>query len=181
MEKQNIKAIICDFDQTLFDTRDSKPIWNNGTPDWDKAYSLIPECPLYDGWRYTLACLRNQPWGIVSHNVKGYIDKVLKYNKLSSQFDPVIGRYGEGSKRFRRVLPKLTLFEQAIRHDGFNRLNRNEILYMGDEASDVEQANEFGFKSAACYWGAQEPDKLDESASTYRLYHPSDLLELISI
>ena len=88
--------------------------------------------------------------GIVSHNTKQFIDSVLRYYKVQ-EFSPVIGRDGEGSRPFRRALPKTTLFEQALQHEGFYGLEPNEILCLGDEARDVEQANEVGFLSGACY------------------------------
>ena len=177
MATTQIKAVLCDFDQTLFDTRVAKPFWKAGKPDWEAAYARIPECPLYDGWRYVLAALHRKPFGIVSHNTKQFIDRMLKYYKLKD-FNPVIGRYGEGCKRFRRALPKVTLFEQALQHDGFYGLEPSEILYLGDEASDVEHANETGLLSGACYWGTEERDLLDATTPTFRLQSPWDLLEL---
>jgi phosphoglycolate phosphatase-like HAD superfamily hydrolase len=177
MDKVLIKAVLCDFDQTLFDTREAKPYWKCGKPDWTTAYSKIPECPLFDGWRYTLAALHRLPFGIVSHNTKQFIDRVLRYYKVQ-EFSPVIGRYGEGSRPFRRALPKTTLFEQALQHEGFYGLEPNEILYLGDGARDVEQANEVGFLSGACYWGSQERELLDAASPTFRLHAPLDLLEL---
>lgn len=177
MCKVLINAVLCDFDQTLFDTREAKPYWKCGKPDWKMAYSKIPECPLYDGWRYTFAALHRLPFGIVSHNTKQFIDRVLRYYKVQ-EFSPVIGRYGEGSRPFRRALPKTTLFEQALQHEGFYGLVPNEILYLGDEARDVEQANEVGFLSGACYWGSQERELLDAASPTFRLHTPLDLLEL---
>lgn len=177
MDNTLIKAVLCDFDQTLFDTREAKPYWKCGKPDWKTAYSKIPECPFYDGWRYTLAALHRLPFGIVSHNTKQFIDRVLRYYKVQ-EFSPVIGRYGEGSRPFRRALPKTTLFEQALQHEGFYGLEPNEILYLGDEVRDVEQANEVGFLSGACYWGSQEKELLDAASPTYRLHTPLDLLEL---
>jgi phosphoglycolate phosphatase-like HAD superfamily hydrolase len=101
----------------------------------------------------------------------------LRYYKVQ-EFSPVIGRYGEGSRPFRRALPKTTLFEQALQHEGFYGLEPNEILYLGDEARDVEQANEVGFLSGACYWGSQEKEQLDAATPTFRLQTPLDLLEL---
>ena len=179
MTTTQIKAVLCDFDQTLFDTREAKPYWTSGKPDWKMAYSKIPECPLYDGWRYTLVALRRLPIGIVSHNTKQFINRVLRYYKVKD-ISPVIGRYGEGSRPFRRALPKTTLFEQALQHVGFFGLEPDKVLYLGDEARDVEQANEVGFLSGACYWGSQEKESLVATNPTFRLYTPLDLLELCS-
>lgn len=177
MSKTSIKAILCDFDQTLFDTRAARPYWITGKPDWETAYTQIPDCPLYDGWRYTLAALHQTPFGIVSHNTKQFIDRVLRHHKVKS-FNPVIGRYGVGSRPFRRKLPKTVLFEQALQYDGFYGLEPHEILYLGDEPSDVEHANTVGFLSGACYWGTMDAKQLDATTPTFRLRSPTDLLEL---
>lgn len=177
MDKILIKAVLCDFDQTLFDTRKAKPYWKCGKPDWKTAYSKIPECPLFNSWRHTLSALHPLPFGIVSQNTKQFIDRVLRYYKVK-EFSPVIGRYGEVCRPFRRALPKTALFEQALQHKGFYGLEPNEILYLGDEARDVEQADEVGFLSGACYWGSQEKEMLDATNPTFRLHRPSDLLDL---
>ena len=173
MEKIDIKAVLCDFDNTLFDTKVAKPFFKaKPKPDWEGAYAKIPECHLYRGWWAVLNQKRKLRWGIVSGNTKGFIGRVLKYNDL--ELDPVVGGYV-----CRRRQPKTKLFEIALQHTRFNGLNRSEILYIGDEATDVEQANEFGFQSAACFWGTEEPDKLAATNPTYKLFDPKDLLEIL--
>lgn len=168
-----IKAILTDFDQTLFDTQDLKPKWQQGgKPDWPVIYSRIPDIQLYDGWRGVRDSLNNLPWGVVSSNVKGLIEKTLKHHKFAVDF--IIGRYGEGQRWPRRPLPKIQLFDYAMQHIG--GLDRNEVLYIGDEAADITQANEYGFQSAACYWGTLEPDQLQATNPTYTLHKPTDLL-----
>lgn len=178
METKKIKAILTDFDQTLFDTRNLKPLWKQKTPDWDSVYAKIPEIQMFEGWKWVQANLSYLPWGVVSGNVKTLINKILKYNKWEN-FNFVIGRYGEGKRRF-RGLPKTELFEFAMQHDGFNELNRNEVLYLGDEATDVEQANQYGFQSAACFWGTLQPEELSATNPTYKLNTPYDLLSVIN-
>ena len=116
--------------------------------------------------------LNNLPWGVVSSNVKGLIEKTLKHHKFAVDF--IIGRYGEGQRWPRRPLPKIQLFDYAMQHIG--GLDRNEVLYIGDEAADITQANEYGFQSAACYWGTLEPDQLQATNPTYTLHKPTDLL-----
>lgn len=174
MNEKKIKAILTDFDQTLFNTHNIKPLWKQKNPDWDLIYSHIPEIQLYDGWRWVQANLSRLPWGIVSGNVKTLINKILKYNKWE-RFDFVIGRYGKGRYR---ALPKTELFNLAMQYDGFSGLGREEVLYLGDEAIDIEQANQFGFQSAACFWGTLEPEALSATNPTYRFNKPNDLLTI---
>ena len=35
MNEKKIKAILTDFDQTIFDTHNIKPLWKQKNPDWD--------------------------------------------------------------------------------------------------------------------------------------------------
>jgi len=171
-----IKGILTDFDQTLFNTSSVKPLWRQNPPDWKAVFANIPNLPLYEGWRGVFQVLKDYPFGIVSGNTKTMITKVLKYNKLD--FDVVLGRYGEGKRRF-RALPKGELFTLAMQHEEFKGLEKSEILYLGDEAVDVEQANAFGFQSGACFWGTLEREELEATSPTYRLYRPSDLLRIV--
>lgn len=172
MENQSFKAVLFDFDNTLFETAISMPYRKaKPKPDWDKAYSTIPDCPLYQGWETVLSELNSKgiPMGIVSGCTKGFIERTLRYNKLS--FEPIVGGYV-----CRRKQPKIKLFPTALQHPRFQGIDRSEILYLGDEARDVEQANEFGLQSAACFWGTEEAEKLAATTPTYKLYRPDDLL-----
>lgn len=172
----SIKAVLVDFDQTLFDTKQARQLWHQDKPDWDRVLSFVPHFQLYNGWRWVLSFFEDMPWGIVSRNVKQLIAPTLHHNGLN--FNPVITRYGEKGRE-RVSLPKTALFEQALKHTEFADLKREEVLFVGDQASDVIQANSFGFLSAAAYWGTLEPDKLAQTQPTFRLSTPLDLFNVL--
>lgn len=178
MSKTTIKGILTDFDQTLFDTHTLLPLVKQKTPDWKLVFTKVPEYPLYNGWRWVLANLRHIPLGIVSGNIITLINKFLKHNKIEV-FKPVIGRYGEGKRRF-RPLPKTELFELALQHDNFKGLKREEVLYLGDEAKDMIWVKEFGILSGGCFWGTLEPYQLSATNPTFRLNTPDDILALLN-
>lgn len=171
-----IKAILTDFDNTLFDTRQVKPNWE-GKPDWKAIFARIPECTLYEGWKETITNLSGIPLGIVSRNFKGLIYRVLGYYELHHTFNPVIDRYGIGKAH--TALPKNELFALAMQHEGFNDLKRNEIIYLGDEATDIVQANQFGFLSGACLWSTLQPKSILTATPTFTLDSPSDLMDIM--
>ena len=172
----SIKAVLLDFDQTLFETKQARQFWHQDKPDWDRVLSFVPHFRLYNGWRWVLSFFDDMPWGIVSKNVKKVVIPTLQNNGLT--FSPVITRYGE--KWWERVsLPKTALFEQALTHSEFAGLQRGEVLYVGDQATDVVQANSFGFLSAAAYWDTLEPDKLAQTQPTFRLSTPLDLFNVL--
>ena len=173
-----IKAILTDFDNTLFDTRQLKPNWEEGKPDWKAIFARIPECTsLYDGWKETITDLSGIPLGIVSRNFKGLIYRVLGYYELHHTFNPVIDRYG--IDKAHTALPKTELFALAMQHEGFNKLKRNEIIYLGDEATDIVQANQYGILSGACLWGTLQPKTILSASPTFRLDSPSDLMDVL--
>ena len=171
-----IKAILTDFDNTLFDTRCVKPNWEQGKPDWKAIFARVPECPLYEGWKETITDLRGIPLGIVSRNFKGLIYRVLGYNELHHTFNPVIDRYGIGKHE---ALPKTELFALAMQHERFKELKRSEIIYLGDETTDIVQANQFGFLSGACLWGTLQPKTILTANPTFTLDSPSDLMSIL--
>ena len=172
-----IKAILTDFDNTLFDTRCVKPNWEQGKPDWKALFAKVPDCSLYDGWRETITALEGMPLGIVSRNFKGMIYRVLGYNELHHTFSPVIDRYGTGKAP--NALQKTELFELAMQHERFKELKRSEIIYLGDETTDIVQANQFGFLSGACRWGTLQPKTILTANPTFTLDSPSDLMSIL--
>lgn len=173
----SIKAVLTDFDSTLFDTQLVKPNWEQGKPDWKTIFAKVPDCSLYDGWSETISALEGMPLGIVSRNFKGMIYRVLGYNELHHTFSPVIDRYGTGKAP--NALPKTELFALAMQHERFNNLKRNEIIYLGDEATDIVQANKFGFLSGACLWGTSQPKTIQTVAPTFSLSSPTDLIGIV--
>lgn len=173
----SIKAILTDFDNTLFDTRLVKPNWEQGKPDWKAIFAKVPDCSLYDGWWETITALEGMPLGIVSRNFKGMIYRVLGYNELHHTFNPVFDRYGIGKAH--KALAKTELFALAMQYEGFNKLKRNEIIYLGDEATDIVQANQFGFLSGACLWGTSQPMAILAASPTFSLDSPTDLMSIV--
>jgi len=177
MKNLKIKGVLVDFDQTLFDTYSVRKYWKQAPPDWKTVYSKIPDLPLFEGWNAVLPTLKKRPFGIVSGNTKTFISKVIKYHKVQVPF--VISRYGDSGQTF-RPLPKTKLFEYAMQRDGFKNLSPEEVIYLGDEASDVEAAKEFGFLSGGCFWGTKEGQALFSAKPTVRLTSPRDLLPLLT-
>jgi len=59
------------------------------------------------------------------------------------------------------------------------RLERSDVLYVGDEVRDVEAAKKAGVAVAAATWGFHAETLLRESRPDYVIADPSQLAELI--
>lgn len=177
-----IKAVVTDFDLTLFDTTIVEAYPKGSIKASTLKKDFIPRFRLYDGWRESrnLMRLRKIPFGIVSHNTKTTISETLKKHKVDVDF--VLSRYGENfCYPNLRVVPKAELLEQALNQPSLSGLKREEILYLGDAVYDVEQAKEFGCKAGACFLGTHEAEALNDSQPDYKLYSPKDLLEILGL
>lgn len=56
----------------------------------------------------------------------------------------------------------------------------DEVIYVGDEARDIEAARRLGIKSAAVTWGYNSPKALSAQNPDYLISRPEELLDLIS-
>lgn len=55
----------------------------------------------------------------------------------------------------------------------------NDVIYIGDEARDIEAARRIGIKSAAVTWGYNSRKALSAEKPDYLLTRPEELLELL--
>ncbi|MBR5214634.1 MAG: hypothetical protein IKV80_00240 [Bacteroidales bacterium] len=82
MNDNKIKALILDFDHTLFNTDTDREVRKNSKVKyWDLIYSKIPEYRLYDGWRevFSMAKAKNVKIAIVSTAKNELIQRTLAY------------------------------------------------------------------------------------------------------
>ncbi len=182
MKEKTFKAVLVDFDGTLFDT------WKNpytqegkkGKIDWKEVEKNIPNCPLYEGWREVFAWLKtnNIPIGIVSHCTKGYITKTLKYWKLTDVFKCVLTRYGLGT-RYTGKVSKDELMRLALENEDFKGIHPSEVLYLSDQAKDMPVTRLAGLEPVGCLWGSKEKEEL-LNAHCSILTSPSLLLSMLN-
>jgi len=70
------------------------------------------------------------------------------------------------------------------KHIGLNKivkkynLNKQEVLYLGDETRDIEAARKTGIKSGAVLWGFEGSMPLTATKPNYLFSKPSDLLKI---
>ncbi len=106
--------------------------------------------------------------GILTSNSKRNIRRFLKKNKLHKKVS------------FIYTSPKL--FGKAyvlhrIMHK--NKLEPQEVLYVGDETRDIEASKSAKVPVAAVSWGFNTPEVLKAAQPTYLVHSPKELQDLI--
>jgi len=111
---------------------------------------------------------QNTPLGLVSTNTLQNIQPVLKNHHLENTFDFI----GTGSGLFgkRRALNKIIKQQH---------LNKDHILYVGDEIRDIEASRSIGISVASVTWGYNSRKVLQTHHPDYLIDQPQELLHLI--
>ncbi|HEY4964578.1 MAG TPA: HAD-IA family hydrolase [Candidatus Saccharimonadales bacterium] len=99
----------------------------------------------FDGYDYNIY--------IMSSNSKQNIQTFLSHNGLSGYFDEIYGGVG--------LFGKAKSLKKIIKS---NKLDLNEVVYIGDEPRDIEAAKAVGIPCIAVGWGFNTPDILAEHA-----------------
>lgn len=105
--------------------------------------------------------------GILSSNSRQNLLNFLK-GKQCQLFDFVYS----GKNLFGKHL----LLKKIVKQ---RQLNKNEVLYIGDETRDVEACQKVGIKVAAVCWGMEPESTLTKAKPSYLLTNPRQLLEII--
>lgn len=178
-ENLKFKAVLVDFDATLFDTWKNPYAQGEKKFDWKEVEKNIPNCPLYEGWQGVFAWLKSKqiPIGIVSHCTKGYITKTLKYWGLTDVFSCLLTRYGNGT-RYSGKVSKDKLISLALQEDAFKGIEAGEVLYLSDQVKDMPITRLAGAVPVGCLWGSKEKQELKEEGCI-TLDTPLELIQLI--
>lgn len=106
--------------------------------------------------------------GVLSSNAEANIRICLRANGVADLFrfivsyPPIFGK----ARGIRRVLRAETI-------------GPGQVLYVGDEARDIEGAHKAGVDSAAVMWGFQDPEILARCSPTYKIAYPEELLSVL--
>lgn len=163
------KNIIFDLDMTLVDTTPAEPFRNNR--DWNGAYSVIPQCKVYEGFQEIFDVIRrlNIKTCIVSTSPHTYVERIIRQCEL-----PItnIVAYHDAKPIKPHPAPML----KALQILG---CKPNEAISFGDQPSDIESSNAACIESVACFWGTKEKKELQESNYCHAIVSPKEILTLI--
>jgi HAD superfamily hydrolase (TIGR01549 family) len=105
--------------------------------------------------------------GIISTNSEENIKDFLKKNKIE-MFDYVVGK---GS-----LFGKTRVLNNILKK---RKLNKNQVLYVGDEVRDIEACKKIGIKIAAVAWGFSDEKLLAENKPDFLIKKTDQFLKLI--
>lgn len=130
----------------------------------------ITNVKLFDGMRATLEKLREARLrlGIVTSNSRENVKECLKFNGVLNHFDFIHSASNLFGKH--RVLRRL-LKKQA--------LSNKEVIYVGDEARDIEASKKCDIRIVAVGWGFQSANKLRSMNPTYLAEKPEDIVNFV--
>ncbi|MFO0824260.1 MAG: HAD-IA family hydrolase [Gemmataceae bacterium] len=125
---------------------------------------------LFPGLSESLHAIRSQGvrLGVLSSNKEDNIRRCLRANGVEDLFSFVVGYpklFGKG-KALRRILRT-------------ERLEKSDVLYVGDEVRDVEAARKAGIAVVAATWGFHAESILRDSRPDHLIAEPAQLAELV--
>lgn len=164
-----MRNIIFDLDLTLVDTTIAEPYRKNR--DWNGAYSVIPQCSVYEGLQEVFDIIRkfSIKTCIVSTSPRVYVEKIVHYFNL-----PInnIVAYHDAKPIKPHPAPMLKALELL-------NCSAKETISFGDRVIDIESSNAAGIESVACFWGTKEKGDLLRSGYSHAIVHPKEILTLI--
>lgn len=164
-----MRKVIFDLDLTLVDTTVVEQARHDR--NWSLAYSLIPNCIVYDGMEKIFDVIRkhNIDTCIVSTSPRPYVENVVKHFNI-----PIskIVAYHDAKPIKPHTAPMLKALELLS-------CSAKEAISFGDRVIDIQSSNAAGIESVACFWGTKEQKELINSGCSHAIVKPSEILTLI--
>lgn len=163
------KNIIFDLDLTLVDTTFAEPY--RSKRDWNGAYSVIPQCSVYEGLNQVFDIIRkfNIQTCIVSTSPRTYVEKVIQHFNLPINH---IVAYHDAKP----IKPHPAPMYKALELLG---CEAKDAISFGDRVIDIESSNAAGVESIACFWGTKEQKDLLKSDYSHAIINPTEILTLL--
>ena len=112
---------------------------------------------------------RNYILGIVTSNVRENVVLFLQNNNLEYLFDFIYS----GTN----IFGKHRIINQLVRK---HKLNKTDVIYVGDETRDIRSARKSGISVIAVGWGFNSQEILAEYKPDFLAVKPTELLEAIA-
>lgn len=124
---------------------------------------------LFPGWQPILAELsqRGHQLGILSSNAESNIRATLNANGVEDHFQFVVG--------YPKLFGKAKALKRIIRQ---HNIDRDKLLYVGDEVRDVEAAKKAKVATAACTWGFHHESILIAAQPEWILKEPHEVIAI---
>ena len=129
------------------------------------------ELPLFPNWLSVLGRLVAEGYTlhIVTTNSEETVREFLREKQMPFFKDVhSVSRLGGKTKLFNKI-------RRA------NNLQKNEIIYIGDEVRDVEEARDAGIISVAVVWGYNSAKALQSARPDFLINQPEELIHVLDI
>jgi len=108
--------------------------------------------------------------GIVTSNNQENVDIFLQKNQLTHLFDYIYSGTA--------IFGKHRVINQVVRE---HKLDKNNVIYVGDETRDIRSARKSQIPIVAVTWGFNATEILSQHQPDYLVDHPSELLGAIAL
>ncbi len=164
-----MRNIIFDLELTLVDTTICEQ--SRHDRNWQQAYSLIPQCTLYNGIEDVFSIIRkfNIKTCIVSTSPRLYVEKLIEHFRIPAKW---IVSYHDAKPikpHPAQMLKALELMES----------NARSSISFGDRVIDIQASNTAEIESVACFWGTKEKSELIKSGYRHAIISPKEIITLI--
>ena len=164
------RCLVLDFDMTIFDTSvDDAYRKCSGKKDMDKAFELIPEYKLYEGFEEVFEWCKNNRTkiAILSGASKNLIETTFAHFKVP--YDVIIG-YQPYIEKPNPILGNMLMEKLNIREE--------QIVYVGDSLMDDVQARSSKFRFYGSTWSGRE-NNLFETKGIQTINSPTDIIPIL--
>lgn len=164
-----MRKIIFDLDLTLVDTTIVEQARHER--NWSLAYSLIPQCTIYNGMQNVFDVIRkfNINTCIVSTSPRTYVENVVRHFNIPA--DKIVA-YHDAKPIKPHPAPMLKALE-------YLQCSAKEAISFGDRVIDIQASNAANIESVACFWGTKEKSDLLHSNYSHAIVRPDEILTLI--
>ena len=144
--------------------------------DYNAAYDadFLYLCTLYDGIAEMITALRNQgvQLAVLSNKPQPTTQKIIKAFFDAGTFSVVFGQ--------REGVPLKPDPSSVFEILDLLHLKKEECLYIGDTAVDIQTGKSAGLTTVGVLWGFRDRAELEEAGATHIIAKPSELLPFIT-
>ena len=165
------KCLVVDFDFTVFDTS-ADDIYRKceGKKDMEKAFEMIPQYKLYDGWQDVFDWTKKNgvKVAVLSGASRNLIEAAFEHFKLPC--DAVIG-YQPYIEKPNPILGNMLMEKLNIRE--------SQIFFVGDAEDDDKQARGSQFRFFGATWGTNSQVDYFKERGLQTIGNPKELIPIM--
>ena len=165
------KAVLLDFDCSIFDTRIDREA--RKAKDFDLICSkIVRQYTLYDGWKSVFAWMKDSgiKVGIVSSAKTDIIKAAFSFFNIDC--DGIVG----WQLYHRKPDPKL--IDMAL--NKLDGIPKDDAIYIGDSLEDRKMAESAGIRFVAATWDCENVNETEELKKGEHCSSPIQIIDLLS-